>query len=91
MIGKDERCEETVSQSGKGKRPAVKGVKPIDRSTPKPSKLGSLQVNCWKIAVGQGVKVPSPQYNVPGSSLPSVKVKYCKFAVGQGLKLPSPH
>ena len=31
-----------------------------DRSTLKPSSLPSVKVNYWKIAVGHGVKVPSP-------------------------------
>ena len=51
-----QRCQETVSQ---GKTSSGRGCQ-TDRSTLKPSSLTSVKVNDWKIAVGQGVKVPSP-------------------------------
>ena len=42
-----------------GKLPSVKGVKPI---VPRQhlGSLASVKVSHWKIAVGQGVSVPSP-------------------------------
>ena len=43
----------------KGKRPAVSQVCQIDHSTLKPSSLPSVRANYRKLAVRQGVKVPS--------------------------------
>ena len=57
-------CQQTVSQE---KTSRGQGCK-TDRSTLEPSILASVKVNYWKIAVGQGVEVPSP--GIPGLIVP---------------------
>ena len=52
----DQRCRETVSQ---GKPSSRQGCR-TDPSTLKPSSLASVKVIFCKTAVGQGVKVLSP-------------------------------
>ena len=51
-------CQETVSQ---GKMSSGLGCK-TDRCRLKSSILASVEVNYWEIAVGQGLKVPSPEH-----------------------------
>ena len=48
----------------RGQSPVGQGCK-TERSTLKPSNLASVKVNRWKVAVGQGVKGPSPGISGP--------------------------
>ena len=58
-------------RSVKGRRLAVKDVKSIVPHTLKPSNLASVKVDCSKIAVGQGVRVPSPDIIASTTSINS--------------------
>ena len=51
--------------SVKGKRPAVSHGCKTDRSTQQPNSVGSITVNYWKVLVGQGVNVSSPDLLAP--------------------------
>ena len=55
-IAPRQKCQETVSQ---GKTSSGRGCQ-TKRSILKPSSLPSVTVNYWRVAVGEGVKVPCP-------------------------------
>ena len=52
----EQRCQET----GQARKMFSRQGCQANRSTLKPSSLASVEINYRKIAVGQGVKVPSP-------------------------------
>ena len=60
-----------------------------DRSTLKHSSLASVKVKGWEIAVGQALKVPSPDSTLKPRSLASTTVNDRKISVGQGLIVQS--
>ena len=58
--GSYSRVKDVRRRSVTEERPAVSQGCQIDRSTLKNSNLASVNASYWKIAVGQGVKGPSP-------------------------------
>ena len=72
---------------GNDGRQAVKGVCQTDRSTLKPSSSASVKLNEWKIAVGQRIKVPSPDIfggNWGGGELGMLGVRVRVMGAGGG-------